>query len=827
MATRTWVGRFAITQGQPQEEGPRLRSFPRQRPDEEEDELYVLVDPTSSSSEEYAGQLVNAIGRGYQGDPLSLTGALLRSIKAAHQQLRQWNQRSLPEQQISAGVSCLAVRGRVAYLAQVGPITAYSVADGNFQRIEPEEEAAEPLGRLEQVEPDFKRFQLNPGDLLLLASPKIAEILDEEALRSILMRDANEALVELFRLVRDQQQFALVLLACVVEPEGEATSGAVGPPTLQPESAPLPDAPPQDIVPAAAPPAGIGSVPMPSEGAGPAEAPSQEEQSIQDAVPEESEQLQEQQLKEQPEVNAPPAIREDETAEAVQEPRHQSAEQQVAPPDPPGAPSEEEPAPSQARTQEDWLPKTEPIESGADKLAREQATPPPLEEERRPPSQDSRPEEPAVLSDEVAATVAALDQEPQGATPPEGLSQPKVRLKGDDANIRYPRTTGLRAGFPRVPPRAIAAVLVIVVAALLAWYILPPVLEESREDQFTTLMDEARIALRTADDAADPDLRRQSLRSANEALLEAEGLRPEDPEVPTLLARVDAALTELDAVLELPELELIVDVSERLAGPVSANSLALGGGGAYLLDSEEERVIAISLLGPNPEPAELIRGGDAVGAATAGPPQHMAWAEEMRSLLILDDARRLIAVLFGEAPRLVPVRDAQAWGSADGIAYADGNLYVLDVEGDQVWRYRGTESGFDSEREALLPQDTDLDGADEMSVLADIYLIVDDAILHFRDRTALAFTQAGIDEPLASPASLIPLSGSDHVLVADRGNKRIVVFSSDGVFRQQWVSPAAFTDLRAIAVDEPNNLLYILAGTALYRTPLPPPLPEP
>src|SRR3990172_2446706 len=119
MPVKTWVGRFAIVQGQPQEEGPHLHSFPRQRPDEEEDELYVLVEPASPGSEEYTGQLVDAIGRMYQQDPLSLTGALLRSLKAAHQQLLEWNQRSLPEHRIGAGVSCLAVRGRTAYLAQV------------------------------------------------------------------------------------------------------------------------------------------------------------------------------------------------------------------------------------------------------------------------------------------------------------------------------------------------------------------------------------------------------------------------------------------------------------------------------------------------------------------------------------------------------------------------------------------------------------------------------------------------------------------------------------------------------------------------------------
>jgi len=84
MPVKVWVGRFAIVDGQPQEEGPLLRSFPRQRPDEDEDELYVLVEPAAPGNKEYYGQLVEAVGRMYQQDTLSITGAVLRALQAAH-----------------------------------------------------------------------------------------------------------------------------------------------------------------------------------------------------------------------------------------------------------------------------------------------------------------------------------------------------------------------------------------------------------------------------------------------------------------------------------------------------------------------------------------------------------------------------------------------------------------------------------------------------------------------------------------------------------------------------------------------------------------------
>lgn len=691
MPVKIWVGRFAIVEGQPQEESPLLRSFPRQRADEEEDELYVLVEPASPGGKEYCGQLVDAIGRLYGQDTLSMTGAVLRALQAAHQQLRDWNARALRDHRVEAGVSCLTVQDRTAYLAQVGPSVAYHVGDGRFTRIAPEESAAEPLGQAEGIAPVFSRHELSPGDLLLIASPRIDELVEEEALRSILLRGGDDALVELFRLARSQQEFSLVLLACVVEPEtGE--------------------------VPAAAPsPAG-----------------------------------------ERPEVAEPPA--------------------------PEGEPGLPEPPPATA--------------PGDD----EQAVPP-----------------------ELPPTEASGDDEQAIAPPPPGLSQPKVRLKGTEAEIRYIRATGVRSVLPRVPALALAAVAVLIVIGVLSWLFIPPALQESKDDQYADALAAAQANLASAKTTTDPAQQRESLRAAREALAEAEGLQAGGQEVAGLLAEVDALQEKLDAVVELPELELVVDISERIPGRVSSKDLTVGGGGAYFLDREQGRVIAVSLLVPDPDPFVLFQEGDLVGTEITGQPQYIAWAESLNALLILDDARRLIAVTPPEPGRLLRVRDAQVWGSADGIAHENGDLYVLDRAGDQVWRYPSSDSGFDSEREPLLAS-FDLDLAGELAIGDALYLTIgNESIRRFRDQVQQPFNQASIYPPLASPASLVPLPDAGVLLVVDHQSTgdRIVVSSSDGTFLQQLVSPT-FTDLRAIAVDKGGGLLYVLVGGALYRTELPP-----
>lgn len=659
MAVRTWVGRFAIVDGQPQEESALMRSFPRQRPDEEEDELYVLAEPATPASREYCGQLVDAIGRLYKQDALSMTGAVSRAMKSAHQQLRDWNQRTLREHHVLAGVSCLAVRGRNAYLAQIGPSVAYHVGDGRVRRVIPQDGAVQPLGQADTAEPIFSHYQLSPGDLLVIASPQIDALLGEDTLRSVLLRGGDEALVELFRLAREQRDFSLVLLACVVEPEDEPAAEA-------------------------------------------------------------------------------------------------------------------QPAPSRA----------EPLPPA----------PPPVAVAKAPAT---------------------------GATLPVAAAQPPVRLKGAEAGVRYRRSTGLTGSFPSVPAAAIVALLVLIAVGLLAWVIIPPALKQSRTERFDSLVEDARVAYDSSQATQDPALKREALRTADQKLIDAEALKPGTPEVADLRAKVDAELAKQNAIVELPELERVFDFSEQLPGPVSPKDLAIGGGGAYVLDRQQGRVIAISLLGPNPEPFVMFQTNQQIGQELAGAPQQIAWAEQLGVLLVLDDARRLIAVTPpGQDARILTVRDAQSWGSADGIAHANGNLYVLDRAGDQVWRYPPSQDGFDSEREQLLAN-LDLEQVIELAVGDALYLVLgDNSILRFRDGAAQPFTQAGIDRALASPGAVVPLASTGTVLVADRGNSRLVVFSQDGTFRQQLVS-ASFTDLRSIAMDETNRLIYIMVAGILYRTPLP------
>ena len=108
-------------------------------------------------------------------------------------------------------------------------------AGGEFRRYETDAESATPLGAGDAFEPRLTRIPLEPGDLVLLASSRLDAVAPASLIQRVLERGADDALPELYRLCRDEQEFALVLLSCFEEADappayltrdGEPTAGA-------------------------------------------------------------------------------------------------------------------------------------------------------------------------------------------------------------------------------------------------------------------------------------------------------------------------------------------------------------------------------------------------------------------------------------------------------------------------------------------------------------------------------------------------------------------------------------------------------------------------
>lgn len=700
MVARTWVGRFCVADGRVDEEGPWLRSLIRQRPDDEPDELYVLVEPASPASAEYTAQLVEVIAQLYRKDALSLTGALTRALRAAHEHLLDWNSKSLPEHRIGAGSSCLALSGADAYLAQVGPSLAYvRKADGTLRRLHAaENDFDHALGVAPDFTPHLTRIPLAPGDLAVIASSSLDTIAPEAVVERILARSTDDILAEFYLLGKDTPNLAFVLLSCFDEPldtppdylthEGAAREA---------QGVPLDDQPPTEIegilVPVAA-----------------GDAPEQAEASLAHSIP-----------------------------------------------------------------GDDWHLAKMPIKQQVDEI-KESAAP---------------------------------------------LASPGVSIRGGGSNIRYKKTTGPGLPIPQlqIPKLAIFAALAIALVAFVVWWQLPGSVAESREDRFAEHVAAAREYNARAQAASDPGLKRQLLTDARASLDDAAKIHDDDPAVIALQADITAALNVLNAVYEVKDTAVVVDLAQVVTGDLGATQIALGGDSTYVLDAEGGRVLRVPIAGGVAE--TIYEQGTMVNLTPEGQPIEITWSDATGSLIILDDQRQAFTHFPGQGTLPLVVRGTEGLGSLDSISTSAGNLYVLDRGQNQVWRYLPGQGGYDSERTALL-DGADLTNATELAVAQEVYVLDAQAgVRRFVLKAEAPFTLAGIDTPLVAPASISVLPGSNRVVFADTGNKRIIVATSDGRFLRQIVSPS-FTDLRAVTIDEGTGAMYILNGDTVLRATFPP-----
>jgi hypothetical protein len=216
MALTTWVARFVVYNGRVTEEGDRLRSFQRRRLDEPDVDLYVLHDPRGNKGEELGAQAVDAIGRHFLNDHLSLTGALNRALTETNHTLLDWNRRSLPGDRVGISITAALVGDNVVYLAQAGPGAVYVRQGHRLSRLTPNEQAQHPLGE-STLDPSLRRIELDEGDLLLAASSALTSVVNEETLARLLTRPTDDVLPELYFRTRDLPAFGLFLITCLRE----------------------------------------------------------------------------------------------------------------------------------------------------------------------------------------------------------------------------------------------------------------------------------------------------------------------------------------------------------------------------------------------------------------------------------------------------------------------------------------------------------------------------------------------------------------------------------------------------------------------------------
>ncbi len=447
-----------------------------------------------------------------------------------------------------------------------------------------------------------------------------------------------------------------------------------------------------------------------------------------------------------------------------------------------------------------------------------------LEEEQAAPPLDFDPDDDGAYDGdpadyegrEVAFTGLERQPEPPRAKRPRGWRViGSARAQRPLPSLRRTRVAGRGLGDGAlVQWRTAAAVgAVALLLALLAWLVLPGLLSEDRAQELESTLTQASAQLAAAGEADSPGEERAALRAALASAEQARALAPDDPRIAQVVADAEARLQLLDAVTLVAALTDVVTFEGAVTSPVQPEELVAGGSALWLRESGRGRVIRIDRQDGAPE--EVFVAGATYGGVTARDPQAVAWDASTGRLLLVDAGRSLFAVADspGAEPQPLTLRDAEELRSVAGIAVYLGNLYVLDPDAGEVWRYLPAGDGFDSERTGILGG-ADLEGASGLAVDGEVFVLDGGAVRRFVRGQEAEPLMSGIDEQPQAAAGLVEDVLRGLLYLADRGQSRIIATDRTGPFLRQYRHPD-FIDLRGVAVAPDGTALYALTGTGV------------
>jgi hypothetical protein len=414
-------------------------------------------------------------------------------------------------------------------------------------------------------------------------------------------------------------------------------------------------------------------------------------------------------------------------------------------------------------------------------------------------------------------------------------------LPGAETPEQVPARRVAQARRPRAATEArgskIMVALAIAIPLIVALFVGVVYLQRgrAREARFVELVEEAEASHALALTASDKPTARRLLHEAQGLLTEAQTLKQEDPVVSGLQGEIQATLDEINNVFKLYWVGALQEYDDPGSDP---SRVIVSGIDIYVLDRGTDRIykyllneVGDGLQDLDVDPV-LLRKGDQRGDIVVSDLVDMIWmavggGRQTSNLLVLESGGSLLEYdpVFGL--EVLPVGDKDKWRYPQLLGSFFGNLYLLDSQSNQIFKYLPTaDGGYSNPPTAWFQIDVDLAGVVDMAIDGYIYLLyADGRILKFMGGELEPFEQIELDEPLRGPTAIFtsPDEETKFLYVADAGNGRIVQFSKDGRFIRQFRAAEAgvFDQLKSLYVDEIGSKFYILSGNTLYMANIP------
>jgi hypothetical protein len=295
-----------------------------------------------------------------------------------------------------------------------------------------------------------------------------------------------------------------------------------------------------------------------------------------------------------------------------------------------------------------------------------------------------------------------------------------------------------------------------------------------------------------------PEKSRELFLESEQKLKEIESLKVKDSKIDELRKKIDESRASVLGEY-VADPQLFLDLS-LLSSGFTGDALSSSAGNVFILDKSGKKIVSVAI---STKKSKVVAGPSVIDEAN-----DLASYED-RAFILAGDG------IYEVGSNKEKVVDKTWEGSALIRAFA-GNIYVLDKNGNAIYRYAGSGTGF-GEKQNWLASGTRADFSSALQWVIDgsVYVLSPNSkISKFSLGSPQAFSITGAVPEIGSIDAIYASDETEFVYFLDKAGKRVVVTDKKGKYKAQYISDA-IGNASNLVVSEEEKKIILLTGDKL------------
>ncbi len=176
------------------------------------------------------------------------------------------------------------------------------------------------------------------------------------------------------------------------------------------------------------------------------------------------------------------------------------------------------------------------------------------------------------------------------------------------------------------------------------------------------------------------------------------------------------------------------------------------------------------------------------------------------------DGTGIFQIIDGKTKKII--ENDKEWGSINDLVVFNGNVYLLDKDKDEIWKYLVAESGFGSKNSYFQSgQSIDLSKVNSLSIDGSIYLAGDSVLFKYTSGLRDGFT-VELPDGNVNMTKIFTSKDLEKLYGWDKTKGAIYVMDKNGDYQEQINSQILSTASDFVVY---KNSIYVLQGSKIYK----------